>query len=245
MAITRAPDQNWNEVDAVALALMILGAVLICRPVWMAQIMMHLPLFRSMRWPFRELLQFQFFLHLFLLVRPPGLPVRARRIIAMLGAGAFLIPMLLYPLPPTFNSMNWDRELIFTGGADRYWDQVRPLLKPDDRIAVLIPFDLYMSDRFEEPYSLLPTYNYAVLARVVNACGYSQTAPLDQLYTKTYAYYPFGAFRPEQKPALMAERPDLKFITLESLHPLKITLSSRDAPDIDLTPYVPKRIHGP
>jgi len=40
----------------------------------------------------------------------------------------------------------------------------------------------------------------------------------------------------------MAEKPDLKFITLESLHPLKITLSSRDGPTIDLTPYVPKRL---
>ena len=39
----------------------------------------------------------------------------------------------------------------------------------------------------------------------------------------------------------MAERPDLKFITLESLHPLKITLSSRDGPTIDLTPFVPPR----
>ena len=64
----------------------------------------------------------------------------------------------------------------------------------------------------------------------------------DQVYTKTYAYYPFGAYRPEQKAALMAEKPGLKFITLESLHPLKITLSSRDGPTIDLTPLVPPRV---
>ncbi len=192
---------RWRGIEALSLGLVIFGGVLICRPAWMAEIMLHLPLFRSMRWPFRELLQFQFFLHLFLLVRPPGLPARLRKIIALLGAGVFVIPMLLYPLPPTFNSMNWDRELLLTGGADRYWDRVRPLLKPEDRIAVLIPFDLYLGDRFEEPYSLLPTYNYAVLAQVVNACGYSQTAPLDQLYLKTY-YYPFGAYRPEQKQAL-------------------------------------------
>ncbi len=40
----------------------------------------------------------------------------------------------------------------------------------------------------------------------------------------------------------MAERPDLKFITLEGLHPVRITLSSRDGPTIDLTPFIPKRI---
>jgi hypothetical protein len=183
-----------------------------------------------------------FFMHFFLLIRPPGLTEQLRRYSALFGTLLFVIPMALYSLPPTFNSMNWDRELILTGGVDRYWDQVRPLLKSTDRIAVLIPLELYTDDRFEEPYTLLGTYDYAVLAGVVNAWGYSPTAPRDQVYTKTYAFYPFGAYHPDQKQALMAERPELKFITLESLRPLKITLSSRDGPTIDLTPFVPRRI---
>ncbi|HEV3271572.1 MAG TPA: hypothetical protein VGZ93_05265 [Candidatus Methylacidiphilales bacterium] len=232
---------KWRGLEVVTLAMMVLSAVLICRPVWITEIMMHLPLFRSMRWPFRELVQFQFFMHLFLVIRPPGLTEPLRRYSAFFGTCLMVIPMAFYTLPPTFNPMTWDRELVLTGGCERFWDQVRPLLKPTDRIAVLIPPDVYEDNRFEEPYSLLGSYNYAILAGVVNAWGYSPTAPRDQVYTKTYAYYPFGAYRPEQKEALMAERPDLKFITLESLHPLKITLSSRDGPTIDLTPYVPKR----
>ena len=40
---------------------------------------------------------------------------------------------------------------------------------------------------------------------------------------------------------MLREHPDLKFITLERVTPLKLTLSSRDGPTIDLTPYVPKR----
>jgi len=233
---------KWRGLETVTLLMMIFGAVLICRPVWITEIMMRLPLFRSMRWPFREFVQFQFFLHLFLVIRPPGLTAQLRRYTAFFGTCVLIIPMALYPLPPTFNSMSWDRELILTGGFDRYWDQVRPLLKPTDRIAVLIPLDLYESDRFEEPYSLLGTFNYAALAGVVNAWGYSPTVPRDQVYTKTYAYYPFGAYHPSQKQALMAERPELKFITLENLHPLKITLSSRDGPTIDLTAFVPPRL---
>ena len=97
--------------------------------------------------------------------------------------------------------MSWDCELILTGGCARYWDQVRPLLKPTDRIAVIIPYDLYQDNRFEEPYWLLGTYNYASLAGVVNAWGYSPTAPIDQLYTKTYAFYPFGAYHPPKSSA--------------------------------------------
>jgi hypothetical protein len=232
---------KWRGLEVVTLILLIFIAVLICRPIVITEIMMHLPLFRSMRWPFREFVQFQFFLHLFLLIRPPELSLPMRRYLAIFGTIVFVLPLVFYPFPPTFNTMTWDRELILTGGTQRYWDQVRPLLKPTDRIAVLIPLDLYTDDRFEEPYSLLGTYNYAALVDVVNAWGYSPTAPRDQVYTKTYAFYPFGAYRPEQKQDLMAEKPELKFITLESLHPLRITLSSRDGPTIDLTPFVPVR----
>jgi hypothetical protein len=232
---------KWRPLEVVALVILTSGLVLVVRPVVISEIMMHLPVFRSMRWPFREFVQTQFFLHLFLVVRPPGLTLGARRMSAIFGTCALVIPMALFPLPPTFNSMTWDRELVLTGGTARYWAQVRPLLKPTDQIAVLIPTDLYTDDRFEEPYSLLGTYNYAVLGGVVNTWGYSPTAPRDQMVTKTYAYYPFGAYRPEQKAALMAERPDLKFITLESLHPVRITLTSRDGPTIDLTPFIPVR----
>lgn len=235
---------KWGGLEVLSFGLMSLGVVLVCRPLWVSEIMFHLPLFRSMRWPFRELIQFQFFLHLFLLVRPPGLMKRIQTLAAYGGACFLVIPLFLYPLPPTFNSMNWDRELLTTGGFEQYWDQVRPLLKPTDRVAVLIPFDLYEQDRFEEPYSLLATYDYATMAGVVNIWGYSPTAPLDQVDDKIYAFYPFGAYRPEQKAYLLAHRPGLKFIELESLHPLKITLSSGDGPPIDLTPYVPRRMNA-
>jgi hypothetical protein len=233
---------KWRPLEIITMAMMVFIGVLVCRPVWITEIMMQLPLFRSMRWPFRELLEFQLFLHLFLVIRRPGLTLTARKFSAILGTFMMVFPMLLFPLAPTFNQMTWDRELILNGGAERYWEQVRPLLQPTDRIAVLIPLDVYDDDRFDEPYSLLGTYNYAAIDGIVNAWGYSPTLPRNQAYTKTYAFYPFGAYLPSQKQALMAERPELKFITLESLRPLRITLSSRDGPTIDLTPYVPPRL---
>ncbi len=81
--------------------------------------------------------------------------VAAQRYSAVFGTAVLFISMAAFRLPPTLNAMPWDRELILTGGTARYWDQVRPLLKPDDRIAVLIPLKIYTDDRFEEPYSLL------------------------------------------------------------------------------------------
>jgi hypothetical protein len=232
---------KWRGTEAVTGLMLIFGAIMICRPLVVTEIMAQLPLLRSLRWPFREFVQFQFFLHLFLLVRRPGLNLPAQRISAIYGTLVFVVPLLAFPFAPTFNAMNWDRELLLSGGYHNFWDHVRPLLKPGDRVAVIIPFDLYRDDRFEEPYSLLGSYNYAEIDGFVNAWGYSPTAPRDQVYTRTYAFYPFGAYHPAQKAALLAEKPDLKFITLESLHPLRITLSSRDGPTIDLTPFVPER----
>jgi len=165
----------------------------------------------------------------------------ARKLSAAFGTFVYVVPLLLYPFAPTFNPMTWDRELLISGRYQDFWAHVRPLLKPGDRVAVIIPFDLYEDDRFEEPYILLGTYNYAAIDGFVNAWGYSPTAPLDQVYTKMYAFYPFGAYHPLQKAGLMAEKPELRYITLESLTPLRITLSSRDGPVIDLTPFVPAR----
>ncbi|HEY0258160.1 MAG TPA: hypothetical protein VGC39_12000, partial [Candidatus Methylacidiphilales bacterium] len=229
----------WRGLEITSLVMVIFGIFMVCRPAWMAQIMTHLPLLKSMRWPFRELLQFQFFFHLLLLVRPPGSTLKFRRGIALFSMSLFVFPMLLNVLPPTLSTMAWDRELVFSGDLDRYWDRVRPLLKSTDRVAVLIPYKLYLDDHFERPNGLLATNNFSILARVVNASGYSHTAPEDQLYVKTEPLYPNGAYAVTQKAALLKERPDIKFITLESLMPLKITLSSRDGPTIDLTPYVP------
>jgi hypothetical protein len=237
--------QKWSRLEKVTLGLLILIGILICRPIWISEIMIRLPLLKSMRWPFRELVQFQFFLHFFLLVRTPGFVPRIR-FLAGLGSGTlFAVPLFLYPLPPTFNAMNMDRHLLISGGFERYWSQVRPLFQPGDRVATIIPMKLYSDDRFQEPYSLLSTYNYACLTHVISTEGWSQTPPADQFYTRTPAWYPFGAYLPGQKAALLAEQPALKCITLESLKPLKITLSSRDGPTIDLTPYIPAELRGP
>ncbi len=240
-AIPRPAKLKWRGTTFVALLMVVFGAVMIVRPFFITEIMAHLPVLKSMRWPFREFIQFQFFLHFFLVVRSPGLNGPVRKYSAAFGTFVYAVPLFFSPFAPTFNTMTWDRELLISGRCQDFWAQVRPLLKPDDRVAVVIPLNLYEDDRFEEPYCLLGSYNYAELEGFINAWGYSPTVPRDQVYTQTYAFYPFGAYLPSQKAALLAERPHLKFITLESLQPLRITLSSRDGPVIDLTPFVPPR----
>jgi hypothetical protein len=233
--------RSWRQLDLLCLGMIAVTAFMVSRPTWVILLMTHVPVLRSMRWPFRELLQLQFFIHFFLLLRQPGYSPRARWRIALFSVAIFVLPLFLNPLPPTFNSMNWDRRLILSGKVNAYWAQVRPLLKPDDRVAVLISRKLYDQERFEVPYSLLGTYNHACIGGIINTSGYSLTAPVSQLYTGI-GYYPFGAYIPEQRDALLHDHPGLKFITLESLKPLKITLSSATGPTIDLTPFVPREL---
>jgi hypothetical protein len=232
----------WRPLHWLCLGMIVLTAFLVCRPTWVIRLMTHIPVLRSMRWPFRELLQFQLFVHLFLLLRPTGYTPLTRWRIAAFSTAIFVLPAVTYNLPPTFNSMSWDRRLVLSGKDQVYWAHVRTFLKPGDRVAVLISRKLFDSDRFDEPYSLLGTYNYACIAGIINTSGYSSTTPLAQLYTRV-GYYPFGAYIPEQRHDLLRDHPDVKFITLESLKPLKITLSSGTGPTIDLTPFVPQELN--
>jgi hypothetical protein len=222
--------------------LLFLAALVVVRPVFISEIMARLPLLKSMRWPFRELLQFQFFLHLLLVVRPPGFTARNQLRLAVFSTLIYVVPMLAYKIPPTLNTTKADRHLVLSGELGTYWRHVQTYLRPGDRIAVLLPLKLYLDHSYDIPFSLLPAFNYAGLAGVPSAGGYSQTPPKDQLYLKTFTVYPFGVWQPEQKAALLAEQPALKFVTLESIEPLRISLGSGDGPDVDLTPFIPDDI---
>ncbi len=229
--------KRWRFLEILCLGLLALLAVMIVRPLWVSSIMLHLPLLKSMRWPFREILQFQFFLHLFLVMRPLGGSARFQRLAIFAGVFIFVFP-LIFLNAPTFLPMQPDRELLFSGKADLYWNRVKPLLKPDDCVAVIADINMIDAHPFEIPYTLLEVYNFPILAKTKNVSGYSVTVPRDQLYVKIVPVLHMGIFGPEQKAALLKERPDVKFITLESVKPLRITLSSRDGPVTDLKPFV-------
>ena len=225
-------------LEGLSLALMALAVLLVCRPIFVSEIMAHLPLFKSMRWPFRELVQFQFFFHLFLLVRPVFCTPQTRFLTAVTSSAIFAVPMLLYPVLPTLNEMNLDRRLVRTGQFDRYWDQVRPLLKPGDVIVNLYPPAMSDDVAMARPYSLMGGYSYAMLARVVNGSGYSQTAPANQLYLRTSPVYFGDGYDLSQRNTLLQERPHLTFIVLEHDRPFTLTLDTGDGAQVNLTPYV-------
>jgi len=229
---------RWHVLEILCAAMLVAGAFLIIRPLWVSEIMRHLPLLRSLRDPFRELLEFHFFLHLLLVLRTPAFGESVRRAIAAWSTLVFVVPLVLYA-PPSFNPMAQQRALLFSGDFDRYWAQVRGHLSATDRILAVVPVDAVHIAGEWAPYCLLGGHDFAGLAGVVNASGYSPTAPADQLYLQTKPYVATGYFVSSQIDALWRERPNLKLIVMESVSPVRISLRSSDGTSVDLTPYLP------
>jgi hypothetical protein len=230
---------RWRFMDKLCLGLALALVLLIVRPGWLAVIMYHLPVFRSMRWPFREGLLFLFFIHLFLVLRFPEKPPRWQTAVTVFSFLMFVLP-LPFIRPPSLNPLALDRQLLFSGRAETYWRNVKATLQPSDEIATVINYDFWLKNRRDVPYTLLGTANFPEYFQVRCIVGYSTTAPTDEVPVKTVPGYWFGAFRDDQVPALLAERPDLKLIRIESTDPLRITLSTGAGPAVDLTPLLPK-----
>ncbi|MDB4793673.1 hypothetical protein OAG63_01420 [Methylacidiphilales bacterium] len=228
---------RWHFLEILCLGMTGLLVLFIIRPDWMTSVMIHIPLLKSMRWPFREILQLQFFIHLLLVLRPQMGTLRFQNLVATSSLALFIIPFFFIKVP-TFNPLAPDRQALFSGQAERFWLQVKTHLKPADEIATVIDKNLWQTSWRQVPYSLLGTANFPAFLKVKCISGYTNTAPLDAIPLKTHPLYWFGAFDRDQLDSILRERPDLKIISLDSLTPLKITLLSSDSPAIDLTPYL-------
>jgi hypothetical protein len=228
--------ERWTALPALCLGLMGLLLLLIGRPHWVDHILARLPLLRSMRWPFREILQFNFFAHLLMVLRTPAGSRQLQRACLLFGSAIFIVPFF-FSMRPTINPMEIDRAYLLSGHADAYWAKVRPLFQPGDRYVVIEDFRMCAHSRIGVPNILLGSYDYPLLFELPSDSGYSPTAPLDQVALKTFPFWLAGVYTPDSVPALQREVPDLKFITLVSITPLKVELSSAHGPTIDLTPF--------
>jgi hypothetical protein len=230
---------RWRPMEI--LCLMIAGFILlwIIRPYALAVALQHVPLLRSLRWPFREILQFTFFIHLLIILRPSFENRRLRWLVPLLSLAMFLLP-LPFIRPPTLDPLLADRKAVISGDGDLFWNRVRPLLKSTDQTATVIDWQTWNAYRPEIPYSYLGTAAFPSLYRVHCLSGYSTTSPIDQVPLTTKPSFWFGAFDPTQVNTILHERPDLKLIILERMHPMRIILRSENSPDVDLTPYLPQ-----
>jgi hypothetical protein len=231
--------RRWTLLEGGCAALIALLALMIVRPTIITEFMTHMPILRSMRWPFREILQFLFFFHLLLVIRPwAGTPGFQNRF-ASVSLALFVLP-LFFTKPLSLNALTDDRAALFSGHADRFWAAVKTQLRPGDKIATVIDPYLWAQSLNRIPYALTGTADFPAYFRVPTISGYSETAPLDQLPVLVRPHFWFGAYDPTQVPLITQNRLYVRVITVTGFNPLRLTLSAAtpDGKPIDLTPLL-------
>jgi hypothetical protein len=231
--------RRWTRLEGGCAALIVLLTLMVIRPLAITQIMAHLPILRSMRWPFREILQLLFFFHLLLVIRPWAGSVVFQNRFACFSLALFALPLFFTPAL-SLNPLTEDRAALLSGRADRFWLAVKTQLRPGDEIATVIPDPLWQKARGEIPYAMTGTADFPAYFQVRCISGYSQTAPTDQLALSVPPYFWFGAYSPDQVPLITKNQPNLRILTVIHFYPLRMTLSSATlgAAPIDLTPLI-------
>jgi hypothetical protein len=212
------------QIVVVLSALLVM--LFVVRPEWLGSIMSKAPLYRSLRWPFRETFAFLFFIHLWFALRPPRLDRPARYATVLVGFACFLLSLICFN-PWSFNLMERDRALVISGEADRYWAGIKSRLKSNDQIIVIIPPPIMKRDFFKIPYSLLGAYNYPALFQVPSITGYTAVGLARENSDEAMPYHWSGAFSPEVGNRLLQQNPRLKALRLVSMHPLRIDFCTR------------------
>jgi hypothetical protein len=169
-----ARKRTWSGLELGLVALVALTALLIVRPDWLQRVMLTVPLIRSLRWPFREVADLLFFVHLLALLNLGELCDRRVRLGVIAGGASFAV--ILLGGAPTFNAMSIDRELLLDGRAAKFWQTMRTQVGGTPRVIVAGHPQLCLGPQMQfAPFTLLGAYNYAALFGFVNVAGYSPT----------------------------------------------------------------------
>jgi len=208
---------GWRSKRTRVLLLIVAAlAVLIWRPHWMGEIFESLPVIRSTRWPFREIIVLLFFVHLLFIYNYRPLP---RRWNATQWVFAWLPMLLLLRAgPPTMGSVELSRKLIISGAADSYWTAMGPL---SSKLPSVAATDLDTSGGIDAsaPYPLLPSHNFPALFGVRSVSGYSTGTPL---WLDPHRIFPptlTGIFSLDEARIYLAHFPAARLTVLHSVDP--------------------------
>lgn len=210
--------RRLTALEIALLGLIGLTALLVVRPVWLANFISHVPIFRSLRWPFKEVLWLVFWLHLMAILRP--IPVQKPLQRGWIGCGltAWLFSLTAFG-PPSFNAMKLDRELILSGRAAAFWRDFKPTLPAQSQLIADIPTDLSIKRHNDVPWTLLGAYNYPALWEVHSLSGYTVTGFRGARRRPTS-----GVFSPAERQQWLRQDSRVVALSLRSVEPLKIEI---------------------
>jgi hypothetical protein len=152
-----------------------------------------------------------------------SLSPRLARLTTVGGLAIFLCSLLGAP-PPSFAPPGPDRELLLSGRAAAYWEEVKPLLGAQDRILPVADAATARLHFGEVPFSLLGAYNYASLFEIPSWSGYNTTASGLNEFDGARPHHWSGLYAPSDVERLLNRHPQLKIVQLRRLRPLRIEM---------------------
>lgn len=210
------------EMSCVATA----GLVALCviRPPWLANIFSVLPFLRSTRLPFREVFAFLFFVHLWIALRPVAVSPLLVRLTTIVGVLFYTLSIVIFR-PPTFTPMALDRYLILSGGAEAYWQKIRPIIARGKGLLIpVVKSRPWVPDRSWVPWTLMNAYSYPALSDLKSRSGYTIINMKGSGYAGAETFGPLGCYYTKDLPLLRAADPTNRFFVLQSVSPVRIEL---------------------
>jgi hypothetical protein len=236
--------KKLSRVDIALIVTTLVVVLFIVRPHWLGAVLSHTPLFRSLRWPFREVFVLLFFLHLWIALRPVTMNPRKYAICGGLGAALFAASLCIVT-PWTFSPYTIDRELLRNGKAAAYWESLRSEFKPGDQLISIVGRHFADENATEIPFTLLGAFNYPALFKIASISGY--TAPgLQQTESQGDVPYHMGGMYSEKVGRrMLARNPHLKAMRLVSLYPPRIELcTGAGCRAVEVPAYTPPEVRG-
>ncbi len=224
-----AARRRWSGTELCLLAGACCTAVSVVRPQWLGEIYAHLPLLRSLRWPFREIATLHFFTHtLFLFLFRPLWP-GTRRLVALASglAGTLAYALVFVCAAPTFWLFGPDRQLLISGEADRYWHALEADggFRPGASFIVEAEPEVLGPWLPTVPFTVLGGFDHAALFRVQNLSGFSATPPASaQRLAREIGAEPYfwgGVYTHDAAMKVAAARPGTIRIVLTSMVPAR------------------------
>ena len=217
--VTMVRLKGMRTITWVAVALIATSALLIIRPDWLAGLLVHVPVIRSLRWPFRELWVLVFGIHLFVLFESRWLG--RRELPALLSAGALVMGFLFRLPPPTLGNFEIDRRLLFSGVAEEYWKNIQYQLGAANGLIVGMDTTLLRPPRGAIPFTLLGTHNFGMMLGYTSSMGYTFIPSIRRVSKQDpeEPMHPGGMFVPMDARAISARNPGIWRVELESLNP--------------------------
>lgn len=208
----------------VFVILLLVSGLFVTRPDWLAAGIAHIPVLRSLRWPFREVWIVVFSIHLLLLFEPKWLGPRERP--ALLSAGALVLGLLLLLPPPTLGAFTTDRRLLFSSVARQYWTEMQQRHGPVRGLVVGMDTIHVSPPRERIPFTLLGTHNFGSYFGFTSSMGYTFIPSIRRVSSEDpeQPYHPGGMFERADARAISRRHPGYWLVELESLSPPRWTV---------------------